>query len=50
MFSATFPPQARKLAKTYLSKEHVRVRVGRAGSSHKNIVQNVKMRLLVEVL
>lgn len=47
MFSATFPPQARKLAKSYLSKDHVRVRVGRAGSSHQNIKQHVRT-LLVE--
>ena len=41
MFSATFPPAARKLAKSYLSKDYIRVRVGRAGSTHGNITQQV---------
>ncbi|PQE03534.1 hypothetical protein CJF31_00012079 [Rutstroemia sp. NJR-2017a BVV2] len=41
MFSATFPKNARKLAKDHLSHEHVRIRVGRAGSSHKNIKQDI---------
>lgn len=41
MFSATFPKAARELAKQYLSASHVRFRVGRAGSSHKNIKQIV---------
>ncbi|KAG8534155.1 uncharacterized protein KY384_000999 [Bacidia gigantensis] len=43
MFSATFPKEARALAKDYMAKDHVRVRVGRAGSSHKNINQTVIM-------
>ena len=42
MFSATFPPQARKLARFHLAKDHVRVRVGRAGSTHENITQHVR--------
>ncbi|KAL2020969.1 hypothetical protein VTK56DRAFT_7743 [Thermocarpiscus australiensis] len=41
LFSATFPKGARELAKTYLAENHVRIRVGRAGSSHENIKQNV---------
>ena len=41
MFSATFPKEARALAREYMAKDHVRVRVGRAGSSHKNISQRV---------
>jgi ATP-dependent RNA helicase DDX3X len=41
MFSATFPKNARKLAKDHLSHDHVRIRVGRAGSSHKNIKQDI---------
>jgi ATP-dependent RNA helicase DDX3X len=41
MFSATFPKAARDLAKEHLAHDHVRIRVGRAGSSHKNITQNV---------
>lgn len=41
MFSATFPKEARAVAKEYMSKDHIRIRVGRAGSSHMNIVQKV---------
>jgi len=41
LFSATFPKGARDLAKEHLSEEHVRFRVGRAGSSHENITQQI---------
>ena len=41
MFSATFPKNARDLAKEHLSHDHVRIRVGRAGSTHLNIKQEV---------
>lgn len=41
MFSATFPKSARDLAKEHLAHDHVRIRVGRAGSTHLNIKQNV---------
>ncbi|KAH8802797.1 P-loop containing nucleoside triphosphate hydrolase protein [Xylogone sp. PMI_703] len=41
MFSATFPKQARQLAREHLAHDLVRIRVGRAGSSHINIKQNV---------
>ena len=41
MFSATFPKEARQLAKEYLANDHIRIRVGRAGSSHMNIHQKV---------
>jgi ATP-dependent RNA helicase DDX3X len=41
MFSATFPKMAREIAKEYLAHDHVRIRVGRAGSSHVNIKQTV---------
>lgn len=41
LFSATFPKGARELAKTHLAETHVRLRVGRAGSSHENIKQNI---------
>ncbi|KAL8714153.1 MAG: hypothetical protein Q9220_001882 [cf. Caloplaca sp. 1 TL-2023] len=40
-FSATFNKEARTIAKKYMSTDHVRVRVGRAGSSHSNVVQKV---------
>ena len=43
LFSATFPKNARKLAKTLLSNNHIRVRVGRMGSTHLNIQQNVRL-------
>lgn len=42
MFSATFPKECRDLAKEHLAHDHVRIRVGRAGSSHKNIRQEVQ--------
>jgi ATP-dependent RNA helicase DDX3X len=41
LFSATFPKKVRDLAKTHLADNHVRFRVGRAGSTHANIVQKV---------
>ncbi|CAL3968100.1 unnamed protein product [Diplocarpon coronariae] len=41
MFSATFPKIARELATQHLTHNHVRIRVGRAGSSHANIKQDV---------
>ena len=41
MFSATFPANARQLAKEYLTDDHVRLQVGRIGSTHTNIKQDV---------
>lgn len=41
MFSATFPKEARQLAKEYMDENHVRIRVGRAGSTHGYIAQRV---------
>lgn len=41
LFSATFPKPARDLAKDHLAEDHIRIRVGRAGSSHANIRQVV---------
>lgn len=41
LYSATFPKIARDIAKNHLAHEHVRIRVGRAGSSHINIKQDV---------
>lgn len=41
MFSATFPKPMRALARRHLAEDHVRIRVGRAGSSHMNIQQDV---------
>jgi hypothetical protein len=42
MFSATFNKEFRRLAKYYLADNHVRLRVGRAGSVHRNVVQEVR--------
>ncbi|KAL2065460.1 hypothetical protein VTL71DRAFT_3130 [Oculimacula yallundae] len=41
MFSATFPKVARDLATQHLAHNHVRIHVGRAGSSHQNIKQDI---------
>ncbi|RDW67672.1 hypothetical protein BP6252_09068 [Coleophoma cylindrospora] len=41
LYSATFPKTARDIAKNHLAHEHVRIRVGRAGSSHVNIKQDI---------
>lgn len=41
MFSATFPKEARKVAKKYMANDHVRIRVGRIGSTHLNVTQKV---------
>jgi ATP-dependent RNA helicase DDX3X len=41
MFSATFPKMAREMAAQHLRHDHVRIRIGRAGSSHANIKQDI---------
>ncbi|KAI0548516.1 P-loop containing nucleoside triphosphate hydrolase protein [Xylaria curta] len=41
LFSATFPTAIRQLAKTHLAENYVRVKVGRIGSTHENIKQDV---------
>jgi ATP-dependent RNA helicase DDX3X len=41
MFSATFPKEYRKIAKTFMADDFVRIRVGRTGSSHENIKQTI---------
>lgn len=41
LFSATFPARARALAKKYLADDNIRVSVGRVGSTHMNIRQDV---------
>ncbi|KAI1351287.1 P-loop containing nucleoside triphosphate hydrolase protein [Xylaria sp. FL0043] len=41
LFSATFPTAVRKLAKTHLAENYVRIRVGRIGSTHGNIRQDI---------
>ncbi|KAF2795385.1 ATP-dependent RNA helicase DED1 [Melanomma pulvis-pyrius CBS 109.77] len=41
MFSATFPKEARRLARQYMDQDYVRIKVGRVGSTHQNIKQQV---------
>lgn len=41
MFSATFPKNTRALARAYMSQDYLRIRVGRAGSAHANIQQDI---------
>jgi ATP-dependent RNA helicase DDX3X len=41
MFSATFPKVSRALAKEYMANDFIRVRIGRAGSTHKNVIQDI---------
>lgn len=41
MFSATFPKELRTLARKYMASDHYRITVGRRGSTHKNIHQDV---------
>ena len=48
MFSATFPKEARAVAKEYMSNQHIRIRVGRAGSSHINVTQKVSFELQIQ--
>lgn len=41
MFSATFNRELRAVARKFLSKDYVRVKVGRPGSVHCNVRQDV---------
>ncbi|KAK6353315.1 hypothetical protein TWF696_005285 [Orbilia brochopaga] len=41
MFSATFPPAVRKLAKEFLADDFIRINVGRIGSVNPNVVQRI---------
>lgn len=41
LFSATFDKRMRNLAKKFLSQDFVRIRIGRAGSAHANVKQQV---------
>jgi ATP-dependent RNA helicase DDX3X len=41
MFSATFNKHCRELARKFLASNHVRIRIGRAGSTHPNVEQQV---------
>ncbi|KAF2752277.1 DEAD-domain-containing protein [Sporormia fimetaria CBS 119925] len=41
MFSATFPKSARKLARDYMEEGLVKIKIGRVGSTHENIKQDI---------
>lgn len=41
MFSATFPKAARRLAKEYMADDFISIKVGRVGSTHENIKQQI---------
>jgi ATP-dependent RNA helicase DDX3X len=41
MFSATFPKSARKLVREFMEEDYVRIKVGRVGSTHQNIKQQI---------
>ncbi|KAI1823686.1 P-loop containing nucleoside triphosphate hydrolase protein [Xylaria intraflava] len=41
LFSATFPTPVRQLAKQHLAENYVRIKVGRIGSTHESIKQDV---------
>ncbi|KAK1144779.1 hypothetical protein N8T08_004790 [Aspergillus melleus] len=41
MFSATFNKSCRELARKCLADDHVRIRIGRPGSTHINVDQNI---------
>lgn len=41
MFSATFPKSSRQLAREYMAQDYLRIRVGRAGSTHQNVKQDI---------
>jgi len=41
MFSATFPKSARKLVREYMEEDYLRIKVGRVGSTHQNIQQQI---------
>lgn len=44
MFSATFNKGSREMAKMYLMDDHLKIKVGRVGSIHGNVVQDVSYR------
>lgn len=44
MFSATFPKEARALAREFMATDHVRIRVGRVGSTHLSELLNQSVR------
>lgn len=41
LFSATFPKQLKKLAAKFLDNDHVHISIGRTGSVHVNVKQQV---------
>jgi superfamily II DNA/RNA helicase len=49
LFSATFKPELRKIAKKYLANDHIRIRIGRAGSTHMNVKQIVSFKSTISL-
>jgi ATP-dependent RNA helicase DDX3X len=41
LFSATFPKRMKKLAAKFLANDHVHISIGRTGSVHANVKQQV---------
>jgi ATP-dependent RNA helicase DDX3X len=41
LFSATFPKRLKKLAAKFLANDHVHISIGRTGSVHVNVKQQV---------
>lgn len=41
LFSATFPKRLQALATQFLAKDHIHVSIGRTGSAHVNVKQQV---------
>jgi len=41
MFSATFPKKSLEMARTFMEENYVHLSVGRAGSTHKNVTQDI---------
>jgi len=41
MFSATFPKKSLELARAFMEEGYVHLSVGRAGSTHKNVTQDI---------
>ena len=50
MFSATFNKGCRQVARKFLANDYVRIRIGRVGSTHLNVTQQVCYALLQSFL
>lgn len=47
LFSATFPKRLQRLAAKFLETDHIHVSIGRTGSTHENVKQQVRWAQLV---